>query len=258
AEPRRAAAGSISTRLQLPRESRRGYCLADGPVDPTCAAFRCLPGIASPVPAARLLRRHRSVGHCLSRQLPALVRTGPFRHAAPARHRPARRSRTRRGHLRGCRAVDPLPGAGAARRYRHDCDPYHGTRRRQRPSAPTRAARAGRAGRGVRSGGVHLACRTTAAPAFRLARRRRANPLCERRRMSLIVSVASSTIAAPTRLDPLELFLDADIVVQLVIVGLVLASIWVWTIIVSFSMRMGKLRRRSSAFEQDFWESDQP
>jgi len=76
--------------------------------------------------------------------------------------------------------------------------------------------------------------------------------------MSLIVSVASSTIAAPTRLDPLELFLDADIVVQLVIVGLVLASIWVWTIIVSFSMRMGKLRRRSSAFEQDFWESDQP
>jgi biopolymer transport protein TolQ len=33
--------------------------------------------------------------------------------------------------------------------------------------------------------------------------------------------------AAPTRLDPLQLFLDADIVVQLVIAGLVLASIWV-------------------------------
>ena len=41
---------------------------------------------------------------------------------------------------------------------------------------------------------------------------------------------------APTRLDPLELFLDADIVVQVVMVGLVLASVWTWTIIVSFAL----------------------
>ena len=75
--------------------------------------------------------------------------------------------------------------------------------------------------------------------------------------MTLIASVAS-TATAPTRLDPLQLFLDADIVVQVVIVGLVLASIWVWTIIVSFSLRMGKVRRRSSNFEQDFWEADEP
>ena len=32
--------------------------------------------------------------------------------------------------------------------------------------------------------------------------------------------------AAPTRLDPIRLFLDADIVVQLVMTGLLLASIW--------------------------------
>jgi biopolymer transport protein TolQ len=63
---------------------------------------------------------------------------------------------------------------------------------------------------------------------------------------------------APTRLDPVELFLDADIVVQLVIVGLVLASIWVWTIIVSFSLRMGKVNRSNKAFEEEFWESDEP
>jgi biopolymer transport protein TolQ len=73
--------------------------------------------------------------------------------------------------------------------------------------------------------------------------------------MNLFASVAAS---APTRLDPLELFLEADILVQAVIVGLVLASIWVWTIIVSFSLRMSGVRRRSTAFEQDFWESDQP
>ena len=35
--------------------------------------------------------------------------------------------------------------------------------------------------------------------------------------------------AVSARLDPLSLFLDADIVVQLVMLGLILASIWVWT-----------------------------
>jgi biopolymer transport protein TolQ len=76
--------------------------------------------------------------------------------------------------------------------------------------------------------------------------------------MTLIASVATTAISAPTRLDPLQLFLDADIVVQVVIIGLVLASIWVWTIIVSFSLRMAGVRRRSRRFEADFWESDQP
>jgi len=66
------------------------------------------------------------------------------------------------------------------------------------------------------------------------------------------------TTPAPTRLDPLQLFLEADIVVQVVIVGLVLASIWVWTIIVGFSLRMGRVRRRSEGFEEEFWETDQP
>ena len=73
-----------------------------------------------------------------------------------------------------------------------------------------------------------------------------------------LISAVATTAAPPTRLDPLELFLHADIVVQVVIVGLVLASIWVWTIVVSFSLRMGRVRSRSSAFEQDFWDADQP
>ncbi|MDJ0979749.1 MAG: protein TolQ [Erythrobacter sp.] len=61
--------------------------------------------------------------------------------------------------------------------------------------------------------------------------------------------------AAPTRLDPLELFLDADIVVQIVMVGLILASVWVWTIIVAFSMRASALEKRSREYEGDFWET---
>ena len=62
--------------------------------------------------------------------------------------------------------------------------------------------------------------------------------------------------AAPARLNPLDLFIQADIIVQAVMVGLILASIWVWTIVVSFSMRIGKLERNTRDFEADFWESD--
>jgi biopolymer transport protein TolQ len=76
--------------------------------------------------------------------------------------------------------------------------------------------------------------------------------------MILLTSVATTLAAAPTRLDPVKLFLDADIVVQAVIAGLALASIWVWMIIVAFSLRMGRVRSRSAAFEEEFWEADQP
>jgi len=69
---------------------------------------------------------------------------------------------------------------------------------------------------------------------------------------------AATGFLAPTRFDPLQLFMDADIVVQAVIVGLLLASIWVWTIIVSFSMKMGSVGRRCAAFEQEFWQHDDP
>ncbi len=62
--------------------------------------------------------------------------------------------------------------------------------------------------------------------------------------------------AAPTRLDPIRLFLDADIVVQLVMAGLLLASVWVWMIIVSFSLRMHRLRGRTIAYESDFWQAE--
>lgn len=61
---------------------------------------------------------------------------------------------------------------------------------------------------------------------------------------------------APTRLDPIRLFLDADIVVQLVMAGLLVASIWVWMIIVSFSLRMRKLRSRTIAYEREFWDAE--
>ena len=38
--------------------------------------------------------------------------------------------------------------------------------------------------------------------------------------------------------SPIKLFLDADLVVKAVIIGLALSSIWVWTIIFSFTIKM--------------------
>ncbi len=74
--------------------------------------------------------------------------------------------------------------------------------------------------------------------------------------MTALNLLAAATAAAPKRLDPLQLFLDADIVVQLVIAGLLLASVWVWTLIVGFGMRLANLRRKSAAFEAEFWEQE--
>ncbi|WP_126171943.1 protein TolQ [Altericroceibacterium xinjiangense] len=73
-----------------------------------------------------------------------------------------------------------------------------------------------------------------------------------------VLSLLAAATATPGRLDPVGLFLDADIVVQVVMIGLLLASIWSWTIIVSFSMRIAQLRRRSGAFEKEFWRAEHP
>mgnify|MGYP000039900437 CR=1 FL=1 len=56
-------------------------------------------------------------------------------------------------------------------------------------------------------------------------------------------------------LNPVKLFLDADIVVQVVMAGLLLASVWVWTIIVSFSLRYAGIRKRCDAYEREFWKA---
>ncbi|RIV89898.1 protein TolQ [Aurantiacibacter xanthus] len=74
--------------------------------------------------------------------------------------------------------------------------------------------------------------------------------------MTTLSLLAATSISAPARLDPMQLFLDADFVVQAVIIGLLLASIWVWTIIVGFTLRLAGLKRKSAHFEDDFWNND--
>lgn len=71
----------------------------------------------------------------------------------------------------------------------------------------------------------------------------------------ILTAAAAAPATGPTRLDPIELFLAADIVVQAVIVGLVLASIWTWAIIISFNLRIGGLNRKSRGYESEFWDT---
>lgn len=76
--------------------------------------------------------------------------------------------------------------------------------------------------------------------------------------MTLLPLLAAAPVlgTGSDHLDPLQLFLDADIVVQVVMAGLLLASIWVWTIIVSFSFRLSGVRRRCAKFEEEFWQAE--
>ncbi len=51
----------------------------------------------------------------------------------------------------------------------------------------------------------------------------------------------------------LGLFLEADIVVKIVMIGLFFASIWSWAIIIDKLRRLRKLRRLARQFEDSFW-----
>jgi len=57
-------------------------------------------------------------------------------------------------------------------------------------------------------------------------------------------------------LSPVALFLQADWMVKLVMIGLLLASIWTWTIIIGFAVRLRKTSRASEKFEREFWKAE--
>jgi biopolymer transport protein TolQ len=57
-------------------------------------------------------------------------------------------------------------------------------------------------------------------------------------------------------MSPIALFMQADIVVKVVMVGLLVASVWTWAIIVGQWLRMRRVRRDNERFESDFWKSE--
>ncbi len=57
-------------------------------------------------------------------------------------------------------------------------------------------------------------------------------------------------------LSPAALFIHADVIVKIVMLGLLAASVWTWAIIVSQSVRLRRLTKESRRFERDFWKAD--
>lgn len=56
-------------------------------------------------------------------------------------------------------------------------------------------------------------------------------------------------------LSPLALFLQADLVVKAVMLGLLLASVWSWMIILERSRRLSRLDGEAAGFEEQFWKA---
>ena len=65
-----------------------------------------------------------------------------------------------------------------------------------------------------------------------------------------------SLAADAATLSPVALFLQADIIVKAVMIGLLLASIYVWAVIFTHGRGVGKLMSASERFERDFWRAE--
>lgn len=61
---------------------------------------------------------------------------------------------------------------------------------------------------------------------------------------------------AAADLSPWALFLEADIVVKLVMLGLLMASVWSWAIIFERSRTLRKMNEQAKQFEEWFWKAE--
>ncbi|UIJ70824.1 protein TolQ [Aurantimonas sp. HBX-1] len=65
--------------------------------------------------------------------------------------------------------------------------------------------------------------------------------------------VVQGTLAAAGTMSLWDLFWHAGFIVKLVMMGLLLASVWTWAIIIDKSMRYAAFRRQLNKFESNFW-----
>jgi biopolymer transport protein TolQ len=57
----------------------------------------------------------------------------------------------------------------------------------------------------------------------------------------------------PANLSLWALFSNADLIVKLVMIGLLVASVWVWAIVIDKYLLFARMRRAMDRFEQAFW-----
>jgi biopolymer transport protein TolQ len=62
--------------------------------------------------------------------------------------------------------------------------------------------------------------------------------------------------ASADMMSPMALFLHADLVVKIVMLGLLAASVWTWAIIFTHSLRLRRINRASEKYEAEFWAAD--
>lgn len=81
--------------------------------------------------------------------------------------------------------------------------------------------------------------------------------------MNELLDVASDPVLmeqagalSPTDFSLFALFLRADWVVKIVMIGLVMASIQTWAIIIEKSVKLRRLRRKADNFEKLFWSGE--
>jgi biopolymer transport protein TolQ len=68
--------------------------------------------------------------------------------------------------------------------------------------------------------------------------------------------IASSAFAAPVEVSLWSMFWAASIVVKIVMIGLLLASVWCWAVIINKFTLFGRVQRAMDRFEQAFWSGN--
>ena len=68
-----------------------------------------------------------------------------------------------------------------------------------------------------------------------------------------LVLAVNQTPLGPGDLSYISLFKRADLVVKLVMIGLAIASVWSWAIIVDKGISFRLLKKRADYFEETFW-----
>ncbi|MET0241602.1 MAG: protein TolQ [Sphingobium sp.] len=72
----------------------------------------------------------------------------------------------------------------------------------------------------------------------------------------IVPLLAAGPTEAAISLSPIALFIQADIVVKAVMIGLLLASIASWAVIIGVSATLGRTTRASRDYEAAFWQAD--
>ncbi len=70
---------------------------------------------------------------------------------------------------------------------------------------------------------------------------------------TLVQTATLAATAAPHDLSITGLFMQADIIVKIVMTMLMMASVWCWAIIFEKTIRMRRLNSRANKFEEAFW-----